>query len=98
MRKIKSKEERLRNYQFICRPDERLYVHDEAGPAADVGILFDLRILETIKGILQEVHKRCGENDTFERVNRRSLNRDDGMGGPVPKCFPTKKTIEGMWR
>jgi hypothetical protein len=73
-------------------------LHDEAGPAADVGILFDLGILETIKGILQEVDKRCGENDAFARVNRRPLNRNGGMSGPVPKCFPTKKTMDGMWK
>jgi hypothetical protein len=76
MRKIKSKEERLRNHQYICRLDKLLYLHDEAGPAADVGILFNLGILETIKGILQEVDKGCGENDAFKRVNRRPLNRN----------------------
>jgi hypothetical protein len=67
MRKIKSKEERLRNHQYICKPDKRLYLHDEAGPAADVGILLDLGILETIKGILQEVDKCCRENDTLKK-------------------------------
>jgi hypothetical protein len=24
--------------------------------------------------------------------------KHEGMGGPVPKCFPTKKTMEGIWR
>jgi hypothetical protein len=71
-------------------------LHDEAGPAADVGILFDLRILETIEGILQEVDKRCGENDAFERVNRRPLNRDvTGWADQCQSAFQQRRRRMG---
>jgi hypothetical protein len=42
----------VKNYEYICRPDKKLYLHNEPSPAADVCILFDLGIVETVKGVL----------------------------------------------
>ena len=50
--KLKTRRRVCENHQYICRSDKRLYLHNEACPAADVGILFDLGILEAIKCIL----------------------------------------------
>ena len=44
--------EAVKNYECTDQTNNRPQLHDEACPAADVCILFDFRILKTIKGIL----------------------------------------------
>ena len=52
MRKITSKEQRLQNHECARQTGKRSHIHDEACPTTDVCIPSNLRILETIKGIL----------------------------------------------